>query len=273
MQTNESNTSFNAPGNSESGSDTPFDKCHEADAVESCTQIQQAASDESPDFDDSDDDFLSLSQPPPKDGLDFEIAGIQSEPDTESNTNRKQSLTGIIREALITVCLAIALFAGMSLALQNSEIVSGSMKPTLENGERILVYKLAYKFGHEPQRGDIIVFTPPAQVRSDNDYIKRIIGMPGEIVEIKNGSVYIHKQDGSTLTLDEPYIDEPPYYYYISPEPIPQNNYFVMGDNRNNSADSHKAWTVPQDNIVGRALCQFWPLSKFGSALNYKLPP
>jgi signal peptidase I len=192
--------------------------------------------------------------------------------DLPSRSGCKQTLKAIIREAVIILLLFSVLLLGMKITLQNSVIISGSMEPTLGVKERILVYKLAYKFGHEPQRGDIIVFTPPEQIHSDMDYIKRIIGLPGEIVEIKDGVVSIHKPDGSTIILDEPYIAAPTKYYYISPEPIPADNYFVMGDNRNNSADSRGGWTVPRNNIVGRAFWAFWPFSKFGAAPNYSLP-
>jgi signal peptidase I len=145
------------------------------------------------------------------------------------------------------------------------------MQPTLSIGERLFINKLAYKFGHAPQRGDIIVFIPPASLNSDKDYIKRIIGLPGEIVKIQDGNVYIDNQDGTEIKLDEPYIAAPPSYNYTSPV-IPADNYFVMGDNRNNSGDSHLGWTVPRSAIVGRAWWIIWPFSKFGSAPNYKLP-
>jgi len=191
----------------------------------------------------------------------------------ENAANQKKfGLKNAIREMLIIITFAIVLFLGINITIQNSVIVSGSMQPTLSVGERVLIYKLAYKFGHSPQRGDIVVFTPPAKVPHDTDYIKRIIGMPGEIVEIKDGEVIIHKPDGSSITLDEPYIAAPPNYYYISPVPIPEDNYFVMGDNRNSSADSHGGWTVTRDSIVGRAFWSFWPFSKFGAAPNYNLP-
>lgn len=177
----------------------------------------------------------------------------------------------VIREILITVLIALVLFLGIHYTLQNSEIISGSMEPTLAIGERLLVNKLAYKFGHAPQRGDIIVFIPPPSVNSNDDFIKRIIGLPGEVVEIKNGNVYIHKADGTVIQLDEPYIAAPPDYTYTSPV-IPPDNYFVLGDNRNNSADSHTGYTVPLSNIVGKAWLVIWPFSRFGLAPNYKLP-
>ncbi|RJO61520.1 MAG: signal peptidase I [Dehalococcoidia bacterium] len=176
----------------------------------------------------------------------------------------------ILREIIVTLLMALVLFLGIHYALQNAEVISGSMLPTLSIGERLFINKLAYKFGHLLQRGDIIVFVPPPQVNSDKDYIKRIIGLPGEVVEITGGNVYIHKTDGTVIKLDEPYITAPADYTYTSPAIAP-DNYFVMGDNRNNSGDSHTGWTVPRSNIVGRAWWVTWPFSKFGAAPNYKL--
>jgi len=180
-------------------------------------------------------------------------------------------MKSVLREIAITLLIALVLFLGIHYSLQNSEVISGSMLPTLSIGERLFINKVAYKFDHLPQRGDIIVFIPPASLNSDGDYIKRIIGLPGEVVEIKDGNVYIHKTGSTVIKLDEPYIAAPPNYTYTSPTIAP-DNYFVMGDNRNNSGDSHTGYTVPIGNIVGRAWWAYWPLSKFGAAPNYKLP-
>jgi signal peptidase I len=124
-------------------------------------------------------------------------------------------------------------------------------------------------FERLPKRGDVAVFKYPRD--NSTDYIKRIIGLPGEIVKIQDGNVYIDKADGSEIKLDEPYIAEAPSYTYTSPV-IPPGNYFVLGDNRNNSGDSHTGYTVPVGKIVGRAWWVTWPFSKFGAAPNYKLP-
>jgi signal peptidase I len=181
--------------------------------------------------------------------------------------------SSVIREIAVTLLMALVLYMCIHYTVQNSEVVSVSMLPTLSIGERLFVNKLAYRFGGVPQRGDIIVFVPPPEAMpvSDNDYIKRVIGLPGEVVEIKDGLVIIHKTDGTVETLDEPYVAAAPDYNYTSPVILP-GNYFVMGDNRNNSGDSHKGWTVPIANIVGKAWWVNWPLSRFGAAPNYKLP-
>lgn len=180
-------------------------------------------------------------------------------------------MKSVIREIAVTLLIALVLFVGIHCMVQNSEVISGSMLPTLSIGERLFIDKLAYKFGHLPQRGDIVVFIPPSSLDSPDDFIKRIIGLPGEVVEIKSGIVYIHKADGSVIQLEEPYVETPATNDYISGT-IPAGQYFVMGDNRNNSADSRYWGTVPLGSIVGRAWWVTWPFSKFGPAPNYKLP-
>ena len=139
------------------------------------------------------------------------------------------------------------------------------MENMLQVNERVLVDKLAYKFS-TPQRGDIIVFHPP--FRSPAPFIKRVIGLPGEKVEISNGKVTIVKADGSILTLNEPYIKQPPAYNYTSAV-IPANEYFVLGDNRNNSEDSHFGYLASRSELIGRAWLDIWPFKYFGLAHNY----
>ena len=143
------------------------------------------------------------------------------------------------------------------------------MEPNIHEGQRILINKVVYKF-HEPERGDVIVF--PSSGNPDEEYIKRIIGLPGEVVEMKDGIVYIHQPDGNVLTLDEDeYIVDPANNYFLG-DTIPEDNYFVLGDNRNNSADSRCGWTVPGQDIVGKAWLSIWPMSEWGLVTNYPLP-
>jgi signal peptidase I len=175
------------------------------------------------------------------------------------------------REVLITLAIALVVYLGINLSLQNAEVLGQSMEPDLHNGERVFINKLAYRFGSTPHRGDIIVFVPPEELTSPNDYVKRIIGLPGERVEVRNGHVYIHKPDGTELLLEEPYVTQPILGYYMS-DVIPEGHYFVMGDNRNNSGDSRGGWTVPLSDIVGRAWLVIWPPSEWGAAPNYRLP-
>ena len=170
------------------------------------------------------------------------------------------------RETLIVILALVVLFVGLRLTIQTYIIEGPSMEPNYWENEWMIVNKLSYKF-HEPQRGDIIVFQPP--ISSTKPFIKRIIGLPGESVEIKNGTVYVHKTDGSIITLQEPYIKESFSTNYKS-NIIPENEYFVMGDNRNNSSDSRGGWLVSRDKIFGKAWISIWPPHLWGVAANYE---
>ncbi|HIE51392.1 MAG TPA: signal peptidase I [Armatimonadetes bacterium] len=165
-------------------------------------------------------------------------------------------------QALALVFLIIRPFI-----VQAFYIPSGSMEPTLHgshstwrNGpnDRILVNKFIYHF-RPPQRQDIIVFKAPPSVSSERkDFIKRLIGLPGDKIEVKNGRVYVNDEP-----LEEPYVMEPPNYYY-PPVIVPEGCYFVLGDNRNDSNDSH-AWLnpfLPAKNVLGKAMVIFWPPSR-----------
>jgi signal peptidase I len=177
-----------------------------------------------------------------------------------------------LRELLITFAIALAVYLGITFSLQNAEVLGNSMEPNLHFRERVFINKLAYRFGGDPQRGDIVVFVPPAQLSEDRDYVKRVIGLPGEQVETKNGRVYIHKPGGEVVLLDESnYLVEPTVGNYLSGI-IPENEYFVMGDNRDASADSRGGWTVPKSSIVGRAWVVIWPPSEWGAAPNERPP-
>ena len=167
---------------------------------------------------------------------------------------------------ILTVIVIAALIVGGQRAIAPKIIVDGpSMNYSLQNGEQIVVNRLAYRL-HQPERGDVIVFDPP--FNKSEEYIKRIIGLPGESVEIKNGVVYIHKTDGSVMPLAERYVSDPAKLAFKGGK-IPANEYFVLGDNRNNSSDSRAGWTVPFDNIMGKAWLSVWPPSRWGLIVNY----
>lgn len=168
----------------------------------------------------------------------------------------EKSLWNQIRENI--VILAIAL--GLSLLIRTFVaeprfIPSDSMFPTLEINDRLVIEKVSY-YLNSPQFGDIIVFTPPSQLQeigygADQAFIKRIIGKPGQIIEVKNGRVYIDNEPQF-----ERYIAEEPHYQ-LPPVKVPDNSYFVMGDNRNDSNDSHVWGFLPKENIIGRAVFRF----------------
>jgi len=173
-----------------------------------------------------------------------------------------------VREFLILLAIAVVIFVGLRSAVQTFVVYGPSMEPNFWDEQRLLVSKVVYKI-HEPERGDVIVFHPPDMKR--DSYIKRIIGLPGESVTIEDGEVYIHKQDGSVLLLDEPYIKEVPSQPFNG-DIIPENEYFVLGDNRNSSNDSRNGWTVKREDIIGKAWVLIWPPKEWGLAPNYSLP-
>ena len=163
-----------------------------------------------------------------------------------------------LKELVVTLVLAIVIAVILKFFIIDScRILSESMASTLNTNDRIIVFKLAYYF-EEPERGDIIIFEPPAEMDEGADFIKRIIGLPGETVEVKSGiGVYINGE-----FIEEPYINEIPNYDF-GPVTVPENNYIVFGDNRNRSADSHY-WSYPYitfDDIDGKALFRYFPFT------------
>jgi signal peptidase I len=169
------------------------------------------------------------------------------------------------RDILTIVVIAGVIVIGLQLTVQKFVVDGPSMKITLNDGQQILANKIVYKF-HEPERGDIVIFRSP--YGDEEDYIKRIIGLPGETVEIKEGIVYIRKEDGTVLQLDETYITRQSPSSFEG-EKIPENEYFVMGDNRLNSRDSRNGWTLPRESIIGKAWLSVWPPGDWGLVANH----
>jgi len=170
-----------------------------------------------------------------------------------------------LREFIALLVIVLVIFVGLRSTVQTFVVYGPSMQPNFWSEQRLLVNKLVYRI-HEPERGDVIVFHPTNRMR--DSYIKRIIGLPGESVTIEDGAVKIHKIDGSVLILEEPYVRDAAKQSYYGPE-IPENEYFVLGDNRNNTNDSRNGWTTPRENIVGKAWLSIWPPSRWGLAANY----
>jgi signal peptidase I len=162
---------------------------------------------------------------------------------------------------ILILALGLAFFIRTFVA-EPRYIPSESMVPTLEVGDRLIVEKLSY-YGHLPHRGDIVVFAPPPQLQeqgyqADQAFIKRVIGVPGDTVAVQNGRVFVNRE-----LLTEAYIAEQPNYP-MSPIVVPPDSLFVMGDNRNNSNDSHIWGFLPTANVVGHACFRFWPVERFG---------
>ncbi len=163
-------------------------------------------------------------------------------------------MKGNIKETFKTIIISVivTLFVTTFIA-QITQIKGRSMEPSLIDGERVVNVKFIYKL-ENPKRGEVIIFKPPFKTKET--YIKRIIGLPGEKVEIKDGYVYINDK-----LLKEPYILLRSHDNW-GPKIIPQDMYFVLGDNRVNSSDSRVWGFVPKENIIGKAILIFWPLYK-----------
>jgi signal peptidase I len=160
---------------------------------------------------------------------------------------------------IIAIALVLALVIRAFVA-EPRYIPSDSMLPTLEVGDRLVVEKISYRF-RTPARGEIIVFDPPQQLQiqgydKDQAFIKRVIGTPGQTIQIQKGKVYLNG-----TPLEEKYIAEPPAYD-MEAVLVPEDKLFVMGDNRNNSNDSHVWGFLPKQNVIGHACFRFWPLSR-----------
>jgi signal peptidase I len=167
---------------------------------------------------------------------------------------KKSPVLDLIESVIIAVVLALVI---RFFLFEPFYIPSGSMEPTLQVQDKIIVNKLVYRF-KEPARGDIIVFELP-MLEPDLDYIKRVIGLPGETLEIKDSTVYINGQP-----LEEDYLPSDLRFMDFGPITIPDDSYFMLGDNRNNSQDSRIWGTLSKDHIIGKAVLIFWPFNRFG---------
>jgi len=175
-----------------------------------------------------------------------------AEQDVDARTS-----SGVIRffiDLLETVILSALLFVGINAVSARIRVDGFSMEPTFSSGEFVIVNKLAYKLG-TPNYGDVIVFHYPRD--PEQEYIKRIIGLPGDIIRIENGHLFIND-----IAFSEPYIAEEPNYQ--SEWIVPEASLFVLGDNRNKSSDSHNWGPVPMDYVVGKAQIIYWPPASWG---------
>ncbi len=223
---------------------------------------------------------LSPAEPtitPVDDSSLVDATDVEAEP-----SDRRRAFT-FARELVETILLTLVIFVAVRTLVVNFRVDGESMHPSLTNGQYLLVNKavffhfdlnaarnilpgedtnvkdVVYIF-HPPQRGDIIVFQPP--VNSDKPYVKRVIGLPGDRVAIRNNQVFVNG-----TAIEEPYIAAPPHYTYPlggGEFTVAAGNIFVLGDNRNNSSDSHAFGQVPLDNVIGKAIVSYWPPEGFG---------
>lgn len=192
-------------------------------------------------------------------------------------------MKSLLKEILDTLIIALIAFFLIQMTIRNFRVDGESMSPSLLDGQYILVNKAVYAnipekglarilpffkveagrsyLFHSPRRGEIVVFKPP--LSQDRDFIKRVIGVPGDKVQVTRGKVLVNG-----VELQEPYIMDNTQYE-LSLIEVPQGQYFVLGDNRNRSSDSHLWGLVPYKNIVGKAWVSLWPPKKWGLAPNF----
>lgn len=176
------------------------------------------------------------------------------DPELPAVNEKSGGIRRFLIDVLETVVLSLVLFMAINAVSARIRVESISMQPTLYAGDFVIVNKVAYKIG-SPSRGDVIVFHfPPDPTREP--YIKRVIGLPGDKVEVRAGKVYVND-----TALREPYIKSPPNYE--DRWEVPPDQLFVLGDNRNNSSDSHSWGMVPLRNVIGKAEVVYWPPSEW----------
>jgi signal peptidase I len=167
----------------------------------------------------------------------------------------------LVREILETGLLTLLIFLGIKLVVQNFRIQGASMEPTLHDGQFLLVNKMLYHSLGEPERGDIVVFKAWEQgAGEERDFIKRVIGLPHDTIEIRDSKVFVNNQ-----VLNEPYLESDNLTSdRIGPIVLGADEYYVMGDNRGNSSDSRTYGPLKSDRIIGKAWLSYWPLRDIG---------
>jgi signal peptidase I len=179
----------------------------------------------------------------------------------DSSRRRENRLLQLLGELFQTAIIAILLFIAINLVTARIRVEGISMEPSLHDEQFLVVNRLAYRW-KEPQRGDIIIFRFPSDPK--RRFIKRVIGLPGDVVAVRDGQLYING-----VVLDEPYITEAHQYHgewRLSPYEV-----FVLGDNRNNSSDSQNWGPLHIDEIIGKAVFVYWPLETMGVIQHYDL--
>ena len=170
-----------------------------------------------------------------------------------------KSAAETVESALIAIVLVFLIIK--PFVMQAFFIPSESMLPTLQVHDHILVNKFTYRF-REPRYGDIIVFKCPPRASTDGeerDFIKRLVGKPGDVIEVKCGALYRNSK-----CVKEPYLNDSYIEYEMKPIKVPGDMLFVMGDNRNRSNDSHAWGPLDRDRVLGKAMVTFWPLDRMG---------
>jgi signal peptidase I len=194
-----------------------------------------------------------------QDGLEQLNSPAEAEAHAVEADSLKQPRELLIREIVETLLLTMFIFWIVNTATGRFRIEGYSMIPTLQEGEYVIIDKLSYYLS-DPERGDVIVLHFPND--RSRDFIKRVMGVPGDHIEIGDGQVRING-----TVLDEPYINADPSYN--GTWDVPEDSYFVLGDNRNNSSDSHNWSFLPRDDVVGKAWVIYWGPENWGLVAHY----
>jgi len=196
-----------------------------------------------------------------------EIRPAQLQPDSDCIKHKpaeRRGLKYLLRDVLSVVISAVIIAAALKAFVIDSRVVpTGSMIPTIQEGDRVIILELPYFLGKTPARQDVVVFSAPEEEEFEKgeDLLKRVIGLPGDTVEVRDGLVFVNGE-----ALDEPYINEQPTYNKLFEGTVPADCYIMLGDNRNRSDDSH-LWEnpyIPFSDIKGKVILCYWPLSHLG---------
>jgi len=207
-------------------------------------------------------------------------SGDGNENDASTSSSSSASWLSNNREDLVTYAAALLISLGIRTFIAEPRFIpSLSMFPAFDVGDRLVAEKLTYRWSRPPRAGDVVIFHPPfdrhegedrnvlAKLLDDDVFIKRVVAVAGDKVEVKNGTLFVNG-----AARKEPFINEKPSY--VLPQlVIPEGSVFVCGDNRNNSYDSHVWGPLPTENIVGRAVFKYWPPSAVGGIESYYSPP
>lgn len=181
----------------------------------------------------------------------------------EASIGRSFGIRSWLQDTLETILLAVILFFVINALTGRYQVHGQSMEPSLHDGQFLIASKVTYWL-HPPERGDVVVLDPPSG-DSPVPYIKRVIGLPGDLVEVRDQRVWVNG-----IALNEPYIAAPPNYpgNWV----VAEGEYFVLGDNRNNSSDSHSWGLLAEDRVIGKAFFSYWPPEYWGKIPHYTFP-
>ena len=184
-------------------------------------------------------------------------------PSPSVKPEKKAKAGGALREIIETLVLTAVIFLGVRVLVQNYKVEGFSMEPTLNDGQYLLINKVGLHF-QQPRRGDIIVFEYPLD--TTKSFVKRVIGVPGDTVEVRNQQTIVNGK-----VLSEPYIKSAESGFF-PPTVVPATEYFVMGDNRNNSSDSRSWGLLPSKDVIGEAWVSYWPPKEWGLVHDFSYP-